>query len=160
MGSQRVGHDWATKLNWTELNWNKPAFLLIKHLCFIRVWVPVSFFLSFFLSLSLSLLGWFFGAQRPLWLTLLPGLLRLSWEGALCLHPPGEGTQCLRERHKSCVEGFIGFLRKPGSISLSLPHFFIVASGPPGPGPLKDPNSSCVLVGEVGSFVSKGQCCT
>ena len=21
MGSQRVGHDWATKLNWTELNW-------------------------------------------------------------------------------------------------------------------------------------------
>ena len=22
MGSQRVGHDWATELNWTELNWN------------------------------------------------------------------------------------------------------------------------------------------
>ena len=21
-GSQRVGHDWATELNWTELNWN------------------------------------------------------------------------------------------------------------------------------------------
>ena len=21
MGSQRVGHDWATELNWTELNW-------------------------------------------------------------------------------------------------------------------------------------------
>ena len=21
MGSQRVGHDWATKLNWTEMNW-------------------------------------------------------------------------------------------------------------------------------------------
>ena len=23
MGSQRVGHDWATKLIWTELNWTK-----------------------------------------------------------------------------------------------------------------------------------------
>ena len=21
MGSQRVGHDWATELKWTELNW-------------------------------------------------------------------------------------------------------------------------------------------
>ena len=26
MGSQRVGHDWATELNWTELNW------MYKHL--------------------------------------------------------------------------------------------------------------------------------
>ena len=23
MGSQRVGHDWATELNWTELNWTE-----------------------------------------------------------------------------------------------------------------------------------------
>ena len=23
MGSQRVGHDWVTELNWTELNWSK-----------------------------------------------------------------------------------------------------------------------------------------
>ena len=29
MGSQRVGHDWATELNWTELNWlmNKSSIL-------------------------------------------------------------------------------------------------------------------------------------
>ena len=28
MGSQRVGHDWATELNWTELIlWNKPKRL-------------------------------------------------------------------------------------------------------------------------------------
>ena len=27
MGSQRVGHDWATELNWTELNPNVPAKL-------------------------------------------------------------------------------------------------------------------------------------
>ena len=26
MGSQRVGHDWATELNWTELNWLKLLF--------------------------------------------------------------------------------------------------------------------------------------
>ena len=38
-----------------------------------------------FLSLSLS--GYFFGAQRPPEFTLLPGLLRPSWEGTLCLHP-------------------------------------------------------------------------
>ena len=82
--------------------------------------------------------------QRPVLLTLLPGLLRLSREGALCL--------C--ERCKSCVEGFIGFLHKLGSVNLplSLSHFLIVASRLPGPGPLKDPNSSCVLVGEVGSL--------
>ena len=23
MGSQRIGHDWATELNWTELNWTE-----------------------------------------------------------------------------------------------------------------------------------------
>ena len=54
----------------------------LKHLCSIRVWVPVSVFLSFFLSFFLSL-------------------------------PP----------------------------SSSLFHFLIVDSGPPGPGPLKDPNN-------------------
>ena len=37
--------------------------------------------------LSLSLLGYFFGAQRPSEFTFLPWLLRPSQEGALCLHP-------------------------------------------------------------------------
>ena len=41
----------------------------------------------FFVSLSLSLPGWFSGAWRPVVLTFLPGLLRPSWEGTLCLHP-------------------------------------------------------------------------
>ena len=113
----------------------------LKHLCSIRAWVPMSFFLSF--SLSLTVLGWFLGAQRPVLLTFLPGLLRPSREGALCLHPPREGARCLRERCKSCVKDFIGFLRKPGSYQpLSLFHFLIVASGPPGPCPIKDPNSA------------------
>ena len=35
-------------------------------------------------------------------------------------------------------KGFIGFLRKPGSIGLSLFCFLIVDCGPPGSGPLKD----------------------
>ena len=26
MGSQRVGHDWATEMNWTELNWKNHSF--------------------------------------------------------------------------------------------------------------------------------------
>ena len=37
--------------------------------------------------LSLSLLGYFFGAQRPSEFTFLPGLLRPSRDGALRLHP-------------------------------------------------------------------------
>ena len=79
------------------------------------------------LSLSLSLLGWFFGAQRPVLLTLLPGLLRLSREGTLWYKPPREGARCLHERCKSCVKGFIGFLHKPGSISLSLSFTFLLS---------------------------------
>ena len=53
----------------------------LKHLCSIRTRVPVSFFLS------LPFFGWFLGVQRPILLTLLPGLLRISREGTLCLHP-------------------------------------------------------------------------
>ena len=40
-----------------------------------------------FLSFSLSLSGYFFGAQRLSEFTFLPGLLRPSREGALHLHP-------------------------------------------------------------------------
>ena len=29
MGSQRVGHDWATELNWTEYKWNYALFFLL-----------------------------------------------------------------------------------------------------------------------------------
>ena len=37
MGSQRVGHDWATELNWTELNWmvslNYGIWPILPHYC-------------------------------------------------------------------------------------------------------------------------------
>ena len=29
MGSQRVGHDWATELNWTELNWDECSCVVV-----------------------------------------------------------------------------------------------------------------------------------
>ena len=32
MGSQRVGHDWVTELNWTELNSHSPHFLRLIYL--------------------------------------------------------------------------------------------------------------------------------
>ena len=60
-----------------------PTPCWFKHLCSIRALVPVSFFL--FLSLSLS--GYFFGAQRPSEFIFLPWLLRPSQESALCLPP-------------------------------------------------------------------------
>ena len=62
----------------------------LKYLCAIRAWVPVSFFFSLFLYLSLF--SWFLGVQRPVLLTLLPWLLRLSREGALYLHHPSRGS--------------------------------------------------------------------
>ena len=49
MGLQRVGHDWATELNWTELNfwkqWQIPhnIYLVVINKCF-----SVSFALSYF----------------------------------------------------------------------------------------------------------------
>ena len=97
------------------------------------------FFLSFFLSLS----GQFFGAQKPTELTFLPGLLRLSWEGALCLHSLERVPGAYVKQCKPCVKGFIGFLHKPRNISsfLSLFYFLIIDSGPPGSSPLKDLNT-------------------
>ena len=82
--------------------------------------VFLSFSLSLFDSLRLIL-----GTQRPVLLTLLPGLLRFSPEGTLCLHPPQEGAWCFRERGKSCVKDFIGFLHKPRNISLFLSFTFL-----------------------------------
>ena len=110
----------------------------LKHLCSIRAWVPLSFFLSF------SLLGWFSGVQRPVLLTLLSGLLRLSREGALCLHPPWEDARCLHERRKSCVKDFIGSLHKPGNISLFFSFTFLLLPPDHQVPVVKGPQHSCV----------------
>ena len=95
----------------------------LMHLCSIRAWVSISFFLS------LSLSGWFLGTQRPVLLTLLPGLLRLSQEGALCLHPSSRGRLVPLWETQVLCQGLFGFLRKPGSISLFLSFTFL--SSPP-----------------------------
>ena len=38
MGSQRVGHDWATKLNWTVINW-RSYLTLFGAICFHFIWL-------------------------------------------------------------------------------------------------------------------------
>ena len=38
MGSQRIGHDWVTELNWTELNWSE----LNDYLSKVKHWKPDS----------------------------------------------------------------------------------------------------------------------
>ena len=109
----------------------------LKHLCSIRALVPVSFFLSFFL-LFLSISDYFLGAQRPAEFTFLPGVLRPSQEGALCLRPLERAPGAYVQQHELWEQGFIGLPCKPGDSSLSLSYFLTVNSGPPGSGPLKD----------------------
>ena len=61
MGSQRVGHDWATELNWTELNhfriWNRVGRredLICKQKCLWRAWLPLTDIWVSFLVATLS----------------------------------------------------------------------------------------------------------
>ena len=92
----------------------------LKHLCSIRDWVPVSFFLSISLSPADSL------EHRDLSCSLsCPGFWDSLKKAPYAFTPPREGAWCLCERCKSCVKDFIGFLRKPGSISLFLSFTFL-----------------------------------
>ena len=95
---------------------------------------------SLSLSLSLRLILW---SAEARWATFLPRLLRLSREGALCLHPLERVPGAYVKQCKPYVKGFIGFLCKPRNISLFLSLFYclIVDSGPPDSSPLKDLNT-------------------
>ena len=95
----------------------------LKHLCSIRAWVPVSFFLSFSLSLSPRLILW--SAETCLAHSPSRASKTLSRRRPVPSPPPQEGTQCLRERRKSCVKDFIGSLHKPENISLFLSFTFL-----------------------------------
>ena len=99
----------------------------------------MSFFL--FLSLSLSQAIYFFGAQRPSEFTFLPGLLRPSQEGALCLHPIERVPQASVNRASPVPGALLAFCVNQGIAALSLLYFLIVDSGPPGSSPLKDLNT-------------------
>ena len=43
MGSQRVGHDWATELNWTAIQLIDVYFLFFSHKCYIKIYISVKF---------------------------------------------------------------------------------------------------------------------
>ena len=79
----------------------------------MRASVPV----SVFPSLSLKLILWSMEATE---LIFLPGLLRPSQEGALCLHLLRRAPGAYVKQCKLCVNCFIGSLLKPRNISLFL----------------------------------------
>ena len=80
----------------------------------------MSFFLS--LPLFLSLSGYFFGAQRPSEFTFLPGLLRPSREGTLCLHPIERAPEASMNRASPVPGAFLAFCVNQG-ISASFSPF-------------------------------------
>ena len=65
-------------------------------------------------SFSLSLSGYFFGAQRPSEFTFLPGLLRPSREGALCLHPPERAPEASVNRARPVPGALLAFCVNQG----------------------------------------------
>ena len=108
-----------------------PTPCWLKHLCSTRALISVSFFL--FLSLYFSLLGYFFGAQRPSEFTFLPGLLRPSGEGALCLHHLKKAPDAFVNRASSMRPSeftFLpGLLRPSQEGTLHLHHFKRASEG-------------------------------
>ena len=65
MGSQRVGHDWVTEMNWTELNW------VLMLMC---IWSNYCFFLPYIFKLFIYFrLCWVFNDACKL------SLVAVSW---------------------------------------------------------------------------------
>ena len=96
--------------------------------------------LSFSLSLPPSLSGWSPGVQRLSEFTFLPGLLRPSWEGALCLHPIERAPEASVNKASPIPGALLAFCINQGiSASFSF-TFLLVDSRPPGSSPLKDLN--------------------
>ena len=82
--------------------------------------------MSCFLSLSLSLSGYFFGAQRPSEFTFLPRLLRPSREGTLRLHPIEKVPEASVNRASPVPGALLAFCVNQGiSASFSLLYFLI-----------------------------------
>ena len=67
-----------------------------------------------FLSLSLSLSGYFFGAQRLSEFTFLPGLLRPSREGTLRLHPIKRAPEASMNRASPMPGALLAFCVNQG----------------------------------------------
>ena len=91
--------------------------------------------------LSLSLTGYFSV------FTFLPGLLRPSREGALCLHPIERAPEAFVNRASPVSGTLLVFCVNQGiSASFSLLYFLIVNSRPLGSCPLKDLNRTCFVL--------------
>ena len=102
-------------------------------------------FLSLSFSLSLRLFLW---STEALWVHFPAWASKTLLRRHSVPSPHREGARGLHEQSKPHARGFIGFLRKPRTISLFLSIFFLVNSGPPGSGPLKDLN--------IGSLKTQG----
>ena len=74
----------------------------LKHICSIRAWVPVSFFLSLSLSLSFWLIPW--STETHLAHSPAQASKTLSRRHPVPSRPPREVALCLCERRKSCVK--------------------------------------------------------
>ena len=127
-----------------------PTPCWLKHLCSIRAFVPMSFFLFLYLSLSLFLslsLRLFLWSSEALWVHFPARASKTLSRRDSGPSPHREGAWGLCEQSKPWARGFIGFLHKPRNINLFLSIFFSVNSRPPGSSPLKDLNTE-----EVRSF--------
>ena len=102
----------------------------LEHLCSIRAWVPVSFFPSLSLSLSLPPAN-SLEHRNP-----------LSSFSSLGFQHPLERAPCAFVNSTSPVLAFYWFSAWMREYQLlSLFHFLIIDSRPPGSGPLKDCNT-------------------
>ena len=111
-----------------------PTSCWLKHLCSIRAWVPVSFFLSF--SLSFRLIPW---STEARWAHFLAQASKTLWRRRTLPSPTREGAQCLRAAVWALRTEFYWLSTSTrGYQPLSLSYFLIVGSGPPGSSPLKD----------------------
>ena len=105
------------------------------------VFLSLSLSLSLPFSLSLSLSGWSPRAQKLSEFTFLPGPLRPSQEGALCLHPIERVPEAFVNRASPMSGTLLVFCVKQGiSATFSLLYFLISRLQTTGSGPLKDLN--------------------
>ena len=110
----------------------------LKHLCSIRAWVPVSFFLSILsVFLYLWLIPW---SAEARWAHFLARASKTLSRRRTVPSPTREGARCLRAAAWALRTGWLSAETR-GYQPLSLSYFLIIDSGPPGSSPLKDQHS-------------------
>ena len=115
MGSQRVGHDWATELNWTE-----PCHSFVT-------WFFLFFLILYFLLYNTTLVLPYRDMNPP--------QVYISWTPLPPLSPyhPSGSSQCTSPKHPvSCIEHRLVIRFLPDSIHVSMPFSQII---PPFPSP-------------------------